>query len=54
MKNIVIIILSILLLAFAMPAKKKIKIFLAGDSTIAIKETKTFPETGWGMTFANF
>jgi len=40
--------------ALILPAKKKIKVFLAGDSTIAIKETKAFPETGWGMTFANF
>jgi lysophospholipase L1-like esterase len=45
---------TILLLAFAFPAKKKIKIFLAGDSTIAIKETKAYPETGWGMPFVHF
>lgn len=37
-----------------MPEKKKIKIFLAGDSTIAIKETKAYPETGWGMPFVYF
>lgn len=41
-------------LAFSFPAKKKIKIFLAGDSTCAIKETKAYPETGWGMPFVNF
>lgn len=37
-----------------LPEKKKIKIFLAGDSTIAIKETKAYPETGWGMPFVYF
>lgn len=40
--------------AFALPEKKKIKVFLAGDSTCAIKETKAFPETGWGMPFVHF
>lgn len=34
--------------------KKKIKIFLAGDSTMSIKETKAYPETGWGMPFVYF
>ena len=27
---------------------------MAGDSTMSIKETKAYPETGWGMPFANF
>lgn len=44
----------VLLSAFALQPKKKIKIFLAGDSTCAIKETKAYPETGWGMPFVNF
>lgn len=44
----------IMLFAFAFPNKKKIKIFLAGDSTIAIKEAKAYPETGWGMPFVHF
>lgn len=38
----------------AMPEKKKIIIFLAGDSTMSIKETKAYPETGWGMPFVYF
>ncbi len=54
MKKIILVPLAMVLLAFIMPAKKKIKIFLAGDSTIAIKETKAFPETGWGMPFVHF
>lgn len=37
-----------------LPEKKKIKIFLAGDSTMSIKETKAYPETGWGMPFVYF
>ncbi|MEP6674677.1 MAG: rhamnogalacturonan acetylesterase [Ferruginibacter sp.] len=46
---------AILLMSFSMiPAKNKIKIFLAGDSTMSIKEVKAYPETGWGMPFANF
>ncbi len=27
---------------------------MAGDSTMAIKETKAYPETGWGMPFTYF
>jgi lysophospholipase L1-like esterase len=48
-------IIVLLLMAFSYPVeKKKIKIFLAGDSTIAIKDTKVYPETGWGMPFIYF
>lgn len=49
-----IIPLLLLLTGFSLPQKKKIKIFIAGDSTAAIKETKAFPETGWGMPFVYF
>ena len=34
--------------------KPKKTIWLCGDSTISIKETKNFPETGWGMPFVYF
>src|SRR5688572_13891924 len=54
MKYISSILLLIIFTAFALPEKKKIKIFMAGDSTMAIKETKAFPETGWGMPFVYF
>src|ERR1700712_3224957 len=37
-----------------MPAKKKITIWMIGDSTMAKKDPKTFPETGWGMEFQPF
>ena len=34
--------------------KKKIKVYLIGDSTMANKEIKAYPETGWGMPFVYF
>lgn len=40
--------------AFMMPPKKKIKIWLIGDSTMSVKETRAYPETGWGMPFVYF
>jgi lysophospholipase L1-like esterase len=45
------------LLVFAasfIPSKKKLTIFLAGDSTMADKKVAAFPETGWGTRFRNF
>jgi len=44
----------LLAVAFLLLEKKKIRIFLAGDSTMSIKETKAYPETGWGMPFVHF
>jgi lysophospholipase L1-like esterase len=44
----------IALLAFIAPDKKKIRVWMAGDSTMSIKEVKAYPETGWGMPFAYF
>ena len=52
--NRVIAIGLILLTAFALPPKKKITVWLIGDSTMAIKEVKAYPETGWGMPFVYF
>lgn len=54
MKKLFILPALLLIFAFIMPKKNKIRIFLAGDSTIAIKETKAYPETGWGMPFVHF
>ena len=54
MKRLIFFPILIAAIAFTLPEKKKIKIFLAGDSTIAIKETKAYPETGWGMPFVHF
>lgn len=30
------------------------QVFMAGDSTMSIKDLKDYPETGWGMPFATF
>lgn len=54
MKTKLILLFALPVMAFVLPQKKKINIFLAGDSTMAIKETKAFPENGWGMPFVYF
>jgi lysophospholipase L1-like esterase len=50
------ILLQILLLLFSLfaPENKKVKIFLASDSTMSSKEAFEFPETGWGVPFTWF
>ena len=48
------LIVGLSALIFLLPEKKKIKVFMAGDSTMSIKETKAYPETGWGMPFTYF
>src|SRR5687768_212808 len=53
-KHIVVPVMMFILMAFAFPEKKKITIWLCGDSTMSIKETKAYPETGWGMPFVHF
>lgn len=53
-KRISVYIGVILLMSFITPAKKKITIWLIGDSTMSIKEPKAWPETGWGVPFAHF
>ena len=45
---------SLLLLSFATLQKKQITVYLIGDSTMSQKETKAYPETGWGMPFSHF
>ncbi len=55
MKKRFLILSPILVFSFiAMVQKPKIKIFLAGDSTMSLKEIKAYPETGWGMPFVYF
>ncbi len=53
MKKIILFFVVLLLMSLA-PDQKKIKIFLAGDSTMSIKSEKNYPETGWGMPFIHF
>jgi len=54
MKTKLILLLALPMMAFLLPAKKRIRLFIAGDSTASIKEVKAFPETGWGMPFVYF
>jgi lysophospholipase L1-like esterase len=42
------------LLAFLLPPARQTTVYLVGDSTMANKEVKAYPETGWGMPFAWF
>jgi lysophospholipase L1-like esterase len=42
------------LIAFAFQIKKKTTVYLIGDSTIANKDIRAYPETGWGMPFGHF
>jgi lysophospholipase L1-like esterase len=51
--RIFFVIIFLSLAAFSLPPKK-IKIWLIGDSTMANKEIKAYPETGWGMPFTYF
>jgi lysophospholipase L1-like esterase len=45
----------LLLMAFAAPGpRKKTKLYMIGDSTMANKPRQVFPETGWGMPLATF
>lgn len=52
--SISLFVALVLLAAFKVDPSRKTRIFLAGDSTIAFKQPKAFPETGWGMPFAYF
>jgi lysophospholipase L1-like esterase len=49
-----VLTLSMLLLAFQPSEKKPMTVYLVGDSTMSIKDTRKYPETGWGMPFAHF
>jgi lysophospholipase L1-like esterase len=54
MKTTFILASFFLLAAFMPPEKKPLRIWMIGDSTMANKEVKAFPETGWGMPFSFF
>jgi len=51
-KTIIPLLLSVALCAFLPP--RRITVWLVGDSTMANKEVRAFPETGWGMPFSHF
>lgn len=48
------LLLSLLLLVSMAPPRKKITVYLIGDSTMADKRASAFPETGWGTPFKIF
>lgn len=52
-KNYLLLFALVFILSF-IPPPKKIKVYLIGDSTMANKEIKAYPETGWGMPFTYF
>jgi lysophospholipase L1-like esterase len=54
MKKIGGFLILLVLSGFALRQPPRITIWLCGDSTMSIKETKAYPETGWGMPFAFF
>lgn len=50
MKSLLICLFTI---ALADAGQERITVYLIGDSTMANKAVSAFPETGWGMPFAN-
>jgi lysophospholipase L1-like esterase len=54
MRKIVFAIIAAFILMSLKPAPKKITVWLIGDSTMSIKDTRAYPETGWGMPFVYF
>jgi len=51
--KLILMACCLLLLAFTLPPQKH-TVWLVGDSTIANKEVRAYPETGWGMPFGVF
>ncbi|MGV3538729.1 MAG: rhamnogalacturonan acetylesterase [Rufibacter sp.] len=47
-------LISFSCMSFLARQKSSITVFLIGDSTMSVKETKAYPETGWGMPFRYF
>lgn len=46
-------LMVVLLMSFLLPPDH-ITLYMAGDSTMSVKEVKAYPETGWGMPFKAF
>jgi lysophospholipase L1-like esterase len=53
MKRVIFIFIAALV-AFTLPPKKKVKVYMIGDSTMCEYEVKRAPLTGWGMPFKYF
>ena len=50
----VLFLISFMMFLSWKKSDRKLHLFMAGDSTMSIKETKAYPETGWGMPFVYF
>lgn len=48
-----LIMLFLSLMAFK-PVQRQVTVYMIGDSTMAIKDKKAYPENGWGMPFADY
>ena len=48
------LLFSLLMLVSMAPPRKKVTVYLIGDSTMADKRASAFPETGWGTPFKTF
>jgi lysophospholipase L1-like esterase len=53
-RRLVFALLATLLVSFAPIPLNKITVYMIGDSTMADKAFKEYPETGWGMPFHYF
>jgi lysophospholipase L1-like esterase len=53
MKTYFVLFLLLIIMAFS-DHRKKVTVYLIGDSTMADKRAGAFPETGWGTPFKTF
>jgi lysophospholipase L1-like esterase len=54
MRKLIVSILFLATTAFIMHQEKKITLWMIGDSTMSVKDPRAWPETGWGVPFAQF
>lgn len=54
LSKIIPVVFIFLLMSFKPAQQNNIRVYLIGDSTMANKQVKAYPETGWGMPFAWF
>lgn len=54
MKQLCVIFTALCLVSFMRPAQNKLRIFMAGDSTMQLYDTAKTPQRGWGQLFHEF
>jgi lysophospholipase L1-like esterase len=52
--NVIVLTLFVVLFFLCSNTNDPVKIFLVGDSTMAIKPERAFPENGWGMALNRY